>query len=58
MEIVGSLILAILQSILFYGKAQGISMLLFVIIGNGIVFYILNKKDKIKNKNGFILYYQ
>ena len=55
MEIVGSLILAILQSILFYGKALGISMLLFVIIGNGIVFYILNKKDKIKNKNGFIL---
>ena len=46
MEIVGSLILAILQSILFYGKALGISMLLFVIIGNGIAGLIY--KDKIE----------
>lgn len=55
MEIVGSSLLAILQSILFYGKAIGISMLLFVIIGNGILFYVLNKNKKIQNKNGFWL---
>lgn len=55
MEIVGSLILAILQSILFYGRTIGISILIFVIIGNGILFYILNRKNKIKNKNGFWL---
>lgn len=55
MEIIGSLILAITQSILFYGKEIGISMLIFIIVGNGIIFYILNKKDKIKNKNGFLL---
>lgn len=55
MEIIGSLILAITQSILFYGKEIGISMLIFIIIGNGTIFYILNKKNKIKNKNGFLL---
>ena len=55
MEIVRSLILAIFQSILFYGKTIGISILIFVIIGNGILFYILNRKNKIKNKNGFWL---
>ena len=32
MEIVGSIILSITQSILFYGKEIGISMLLFEII--------------------------
>ena len=55
MEIVGSIILSITQSILFYGKEIGISMLLFSVIGNVIIYYILNKNKKIKNKNGFIL---
>ncbi len=55
MEIIGSLALAIIQSILFYGKEIGISMLLFFSIGNGIIYYILNKKNRIKNKNGFLL---
>lgn len=53
MEIIGSCILAIIQSILFYGKEIGISMLIFFSIGNGIMFYILNRKNKIKNKNAF-----
>lgn len=55
MEIVGSVILSITQSILFYGKEIGISMLLFEIICNGIVYYILHKKNKIQDKNGMIL---
>ena len=55
MEIVGSIILSITQSILFYGKEIGISMLLFEIICNGIMYYILYKKNKIKNKSGILL---
>lgn len=55
MEIFGSIILSIVQSILFYGKEIGISMLLFEIICNGIIYYILNKKNKIQNKNGILL---
>ena len=55
MEILGSIILSIVQSILFYGKEIGISMLLFEIICNGIIYYILNKKNKIQNKNGILL---
>lgn len=46
MEIVGSIILSITQSILFYGKEIGISMLLFEIICNGIMYYILYEKIK------------
>ncbi len=55
MEIMGSIILSIIQSILFYGKEIGVSMLLFVIIGNGIGYYILHKKNKIQNKIGMLL---
>ena len=55
MEILGSIILSIVQSILFYAKEIGISMLLFEIICNGIVYYILNKKNRIENKNGILL---
>lgn len=55
MEVIGSFVLAIVQSILFYGKEIGISMLIFTIVGNGIAYYILNRKNKIKNKNGFLL---
>lgn len=56
MEIIGSFILAVIQSILFYGKEIGISMLLFFSIGNGIIYYILNRKNRIKNKKGFLFF--
>ena len=55
MEILGSLILSVTHSILFYGKEIGISMILFTILGNVILYYILSKKNKIINKKGFIL---
>ena len=55
MEIISSTILAIIQSILFYGKEIGISMLIFSIIGNGLISYILIRKNRIKNKKGFFL---
>lgn len=55
MEIIGSLIVAISQSILFYGKEIGISMIIFEAILNGILLYILYKKNKIQNKNGLLL---
>ena len=49
-EIVGSIAISIIQSILFYNREIGISMLLFLTIGNGIIFYILYKKNKIENR--------
>ena len=55
MEIIGSCILAIIQSVLFYGKEIGISMLVFVGVANATILYILNRKNKIKNKNGYFL---
>ena len=55
MEILGSLILSVTHSILFYGKEIGISMILFTILGNVMLYYILSKKNKIINKKGFIL---
>ncbi len=55
MEIIGSLILAVFQSVLFYEKHIGISMLIFAFVDNGIIFYILKKKNKIINSNGFLL---
>ena len=55
MEILGSLILSVTHSILFYGKEIGISMILFTILGNVILYYILSKKNKIINKKGFVL---
>ena len=55
MEIIGSIILSIVQSVLFFGKEIGISMIFFVIIFNGIVLYILHKKHKIQNRNGLLL---
>ena len=55
MEIIGSIILSIAQSILFFGKEIGISMIFFVIIFNGTVLYILHKRHKIQNKNGLLL---
>ena len=55
MDIVGSIILAVTQSIFFYGKEIGISMLLFEVICNAIVYYILYTKNKILNKTGLLL---
>lgn len=55
MEIIGSIGVAISQSILFYGKEIGISMLIFEAILNGILLYIMNRKNKIINKNGLLL---
>ena len=55
MEIIGSIGVAISQSILFYGKEIGISMIIFEIILNGILLYIMNRKNKIINKNGLLL---
>ena len=45
MEIIGSLIISISQSILFYGKEIGISMIIFILIANGIID---NEKEKLK----------
>ena len=55
MEIIGSFIIAIIQSILFYGREIGISMLLFSSLANGIIIYLLHRKNKIQNKKGFLL---
>ncbi len=55
MEIIGSIGVAISQSILFYGKEIGISMIIFEVILNGILLYIMNRKNKIINKNGLLL---
>lgn len=55
MEIIGSIILSIIQSVLFYGKEIGISCVLFSIISNIIIYYILYKKGKIQNKIGILL---
>ena len=56
MEIIGSVLVSLAQSILFYGKNIGISMLVFEIVLNAVVITILYKKNKIKNKAGFLLF--
>ena len=55
MEIIGSFVLSIIQSILFYDKQIGISMLIFEAVCNGIILFVLNKKEKIENKAGLWL---
>ena len=55
MEIIGSSIIAIVQSVWFYGRGIGISMLLFSCIANVIIIYLLHRKNKIQNKKGFLL---
>ena len=55
MEIIGSIIISIMQSILFYGKTIGVSIILFEIILNAVVIYILHRKNKISNKKGLLL---
>ena len=48
--IIGSIILSILQSILFWDKKPGISVLIFVIATFAILIYTMYKNDSIKNK--------
>lgn len=55
MEILGSLIIAISQSLLFYGRELGISVIVFTLIATGLIWYILYKKDKIVDKSAIIL---
>lgn len=53
--VIGSLLLSILHSILFWGHRAGISVLLFVIPAVFFVLYLLEKKEKIKNKKAMAL---
>lgn len=48
--IIGSIMLSILQSILFWDKKPGISVLIFVIATLALLVYIMHKNGKIKNK--------
>lgn len=54
MELIGSLIISILQSILFWEKKIGISMFLFTLVSTSIVWLVLYKKKKIANKKAII----
>lgn len=49
-----SLILSILQSILFWNKTPGVSMIIFTTISMGLLIYILKQNDKIKNNKAFL----
>jgi len=53
--VIFSFILAILHSILFYGKEVGASIILFIIPFIFYIFNILNEKEVIKNKKAFYL---
>lgn len=53
--LVGSLVLAILHSILFYGQELGISVLLYMIPLTFLIIIILKEKGKIKNTKPLIL---
>ncbi len=53
--ILGSLGLAILHSILFYGQDFGISVLLFTVISVFLLIAFLQKCGKVKNKNAVYL---
>ncbi len=55
MEIIGSLIIAISQSILLYGKQLGISMLILMLISISTILIILYKREKIVNLKATIL---
>lgn len=48
-------LLALWNSILFYGKSLGLSVILFVLPLLLLIYYSLNKNKKIKNKKGLIL---
>ena len=51
----GSLLLAILHSILFYGQDFGISVLLFTVVSVFLLIAFLKKCGKVKNKNAVYL---
>lgn len=53
--ILGSLLLAILHSILFFGKDLGVSVLLFAIVSVFSLIEFLKKHNKVKNKNALYL---
>lgn len=58
MEIIGSLILSLTQSILFYGKQIGISMLIFEVVCNGIILFVLNQKKRYRTRLVYGLWFQ
>lgn len=53
--IFGSLVLAILHSILFYGQDLGVSVLLFAIVSVFLLIAFLKKHNRIKNNNALFL---
>ncbi len=53
--ILGSILLSILQSILFWQKRPGISVILFVCSGIYYFYYILKKNQKIENPKALVL---
>ena len=53
--VMGSLVLSILHSILLYGQRPGISVFFFCIVCLFFIFYLLDKKGKLKNKNALWL---
>ena len=53
--VLGSFLIAILHSILFYGQELGISVFLFCIALGFFIIYILDKNGKIKNKKALAL---
>ncbi len=53
--IIGSLILSILHSILFYEQDLGISVLLFMVVSVFLLMAFLKKQDKVKNANALYL---
>ena len=53
--VLGSFLIAILHSILFFEQELGISVFLFCISLGFFIIYILDKNDKIKNKKALVL---
>lgn len=53
--VIGSFLIALLHSILFYGEKLGISVFLFCIALGFFILYILNKNNKIENKKALLL---
>ena len=53
--VVGSFLIAILHSILFYGQKLGISVFLFCLALGFFILYVLKKNNKVKNKKALFL---
>lgn len=53
--VIGSFLIAILHSILFYGQKLGISVFLFCLALGFFILYLLDKNNRIKNKKALIL---